>query len=211
MNNSQAIVSNIAIEQDRRYWDQAYGGLPVYLELDCHEKIVDWLAQIYDVIGKRVLDIGGGPGIHCKILQEKYLSKCCNIDKSILACEWSRNRAQVFTIMQDLESLPYQLAGGFDFIFSIQVLEHIRKEVIPEIANEIYILLEPGGYLFLSIAPPENTADKDHKTLKSLIWWHDIFFTAGFLHDFERSIVAEKIGIPQGDWNCLFLKKPGKL
>lgn len=203
----EGLCEMIGQQAEKEYWTEAYGGIQNYLALNCHEGIVNWLAFVYDVVGKRILDVGGGPGIHCSLLQEKYYARCSNIDNSNLAGAYSISELRISTCIHDLETFPWPLYDEFDFIFSIQVLEHLREEVMSGVAAEIYKLLRCNGHLFLSVARPDNKQDKDHKTLKPLDWWHEIFVSAGFQADLQRSVVASNKGLPQNDWNCLYLLK----
>ena len=70
--------------------------------------------------------------------------------------------------------------------------------MIEKIAREIYRVLKLGGKLFLSVASEKNTEDKDHKTLKPIVWWRDKFK----MFSNEQNISGSLF-----DWQVLFLRK----
>src|SRR3989304_1444899 len=157
--------------QEKQYWDVNYGGIEKYLCMPVHSEIVSWLAVYYDTIGIKILDVGGGPGVHCKLLQDKYLSKCTNIDKSRYALSFCQHGIK--SIFSDISSLrPREIREKYDFIFSIQTLEHIEARDILVVALCFFESLSPGGYCFISVASLDNTEDKTHVALMPLQWWY---------------------------------------
>ena len=191
------------LTKDEDYWETAYGGIDNYFKLSCHEAIVFWLSTVFDFNHKRVLDIGGGPGLHAYMLKEIIPLNVTNIDKSPLACFISRKQG-VRTYWHDITKFPWPCGKVYDIIYSIQVLEHFTEEQNFELALYLYDLLNSYGKLFLSVASPDNISDPDHKTLKPVSWWLDLYKTAGFVEfKVSRRVINT---IPMKDWQCLFLQ-----
>jgi 2-polyprenyl-3-methyl-5-hydroxy-6-metoxy-1,4-benzoquinol methylase len=192
--------------KEKQYWDEIYGGMENYLAMPIHKDIVEFLAHYYDVIGKQILDIGGGPGIHCKLLQDAYLSKCTNIDFSKYALRFLQHEVQSY--LCDCTALCSISLGKYNLVFSIQALEHCPEETIPGIAQAILDRLEVGGYCFISVAKEDKTSDKTHVCLKPLAWWYERFLRVGFEHDYMRDKVASQAQLPKKlDWQCLYLRR----
>ena len=193
-------------EFEREYWDEQYGGVEKYEAMDCHDPIVEWLAHYYDLIGKRVLDVGGGTGIHALKMIERYKAMATNVDISKTALSVHSHQVRSFLI--DATRVGELFREEFDFVCSIQALEHVPEKSIGIVASGMLKALKPCGKCFVSVAVESNTGDKTHVTLKPIDWWYSEFLREGFRHDSIRSTVAMKSELPNRlGWACLFLEK----
>lgn len=197
---------------DKAWWDKTYGGIEQYLAMPLHQEIVSWLAAHYDVIDKSVLDVGGGPGLHAALLQEQYFAEVYNIDASQYATSILSHRVKSFCL--DITKPPWDSlevvaeAGAFDFLYSIQTLEHVHECDLDKVFWEMARWLRPGGYCFLSVATVDNTKDDTHVSLFPLRRWYEIAICQNFEHDVNRERVAMRSGLPATlGWQCLYLRK----
>jgi 2-polyprenyl-3-methyl-5-hydroxy-6-metoxy-1,4-benzoquinol methylase len=108
-----------------------------YFSEETGKAIID-LALKYGLGGK-VLDYGSGRGELVLLLNERGLS----------ATGYEPATGELLA------------AGQFDFIFLIEVLEHVLKPT--ELLERLYDLLSPGGKLFITIPNSENL--EKHKVL----------------------------------------------
>lgn len=67
----------------------------------------------------------------------------------------------------------------FTAISAFDVLEHIHKEDLPGLVNNIFNNLESGGIFIASIATFED--EGYHVTLEELPWWDNLFKEHGFV------------------------------
>ena len=103
---------------------------------------------------KKILDLGAGLGEFTFMIAESLPESqvtSLEIDpertkllKDVVTTQQLKN----VTVFEDkIEALPE--AGTYDFIFSVDVFEHILKEEMP--FDECYKKLKPGGYLLVKI------------------------------------------------------------
>jgi 2-polyprenyl-3-methyl-5-hydroxy-6-metoxy-1,4-benzoquinol methylase len=97
----------------------------------------------------KILDLGCGDGNYHKYLNE---FKIIGLDRK------ESNNENIFK--QDLENFPYDSKiGPFDFIFSIDVFEHLqRPDLILKYLKQDHHILKENGFIFLSV-PNINTLD----------------------------------------------------
>lgn len=78
-------------------------------------------------------------------------------------------------------SIPWP-DGVVDTLFSTEMLEHIDKADVPQVAREFRRLVKPNGMMFLGIHSRESFPGEDplHITLYPTPWWRRHFEKAGF-------------------------------
>lgn len=126
----------------------------------------------------KVLEIGAGIGLYCDWLQRLgYQYNALEMDK--WACEWMRkNRegVQIYDLTFE-EFLQYEVRQTYPLILAAHVIEHFKHA--PQMIQEMFKLLVPGGRALLLIPNDEDKANPDH------LW----FFSKD---DFQR--VLERVG-----------------
>ncbi|MBI2449377.1 class I SAM-dependent methyltransferase [Candidatus Pacearchaeota archaeon] len=97
--------------------------------------------------GKRILDIGAGPGIHSEYFRARgYNSLCIDISEEMVKlCKSKGLESEVM----DAEDL--QLDETFDGIWAYTVLLHIKKSNVPSVIKKISELLKPKGIFGLAL------------------------------------------------------------
>jgi SAM-dependent methyltransferase len=99
-------------------------------------KLFSWMND--NAPGKRVLNLGSGVGLFDKYLSNKI--KMINLDID--------TKKPNIHIVADAQSLPFK-NGVFDIVYSIAVLEHVKKPWIA--ADEIYRILCRGGHVVVDL------------------------------------------------------------
>ena len=98
--------------------------------------------------GKRILDLGSGPGRDSQFFKEKGLNPLC-LDISpemIKLCQEKGLEAQV----GDLEKLPFE-DSSFDGVWAYTSLLHVPKNKFGEILTKINNILTPQGIFYLGM------------------------------------------------------------
>jgi len=98
--------------------------------------------------GKKIVDLGAGPGSHAKYFQDKGCDVLC-IDLSeemVKICREKGLKAEVMDV-EDLQ-LP---ENSFDGIWAYAVLLHLPKDRIPQVIEKMKRLLKPGGLLAVAL------------------------------------------------------------
>jgi SAM-dependent methyltransferase len=146
-------------------------------------KLFEWINQ--NGRGRRILNLGSGIGRFDHYLSEGV--KLINLDLSA-----SKKNLQVIA---DAHSLPFR-SGCLDIIYSIAVLEHVRKPWI--VADEIFRVLCPGGHVVLEL-PFLNVIHDEHDYFR--------FTDKGIraLFDSNRfDVVFEQVGSGGGSFLSVF-------
>lgn len=70
--------------------------------------------------------------------------------------------------------------GSFDLVTCFDVLEHLDREDIPALRDELMRLLKPGGFLFCNISlrlagSVDHEGVNLHRTVEPPEWWDRIF------------------------------------
>jgi SAM-dependent methyltransferase len=147
-------------------------------------KLFDWINQ--NGPGKRVLNLGSGIGQFDHYLSKKV--KLINLDISS-----SKKNLQVIA---DAHFLPFK-GDCLDIVYSIAVLEHVRKPWI--VADEIFRVLHPGGHVVLEL-PFLNVIHDEHDYFR--------FTDKGIRSLFDSSrfeVVFEQVGSGGGSFLSVFL------
>ncbi|HEX8949588.1 MAG TPA: class I SAM-dependent methyltransferase, partial [Dissulfurispiraceae bacterium] len=109
-------------------------------------KLFEWMNR--NAPGKRVLNLGSGVGTF-----DHHLSG----DISMINLDISPSKPGL-DIIADAHHLPFR-NGSFDIVYSIAVLEHVRKPWL--VAEEIERVLRQGGCVVLEL-PFLNTIHDEH-------------------------------------------------
>lgn len=109
------------------------------------------LKLLGNIRGKKVLDLGCGPGINAKKMQ-KFGAKVKGIDLSNYLIDIAKKEASnIEFLIGDVEKLPYK-NGEFDIVVSSLVLGHIKdwKKTLSEVRR---VLKRGGIFVFSSYNP----------------------------------------------------------
>ena len=156
---------------------------PKYTRLR-NRKLYDWMNQ--NAPGKKVLNLGSGIGNFDNWLSEDVKRINLDIDSSKPSVD----------IIGDGHCLPFR-DGAFDIVYSIAVLEHVRKPWI--VSEEIYRVLRKGGHVVLELP------------FLNVIHDHDDYFRFSdrgirVLFDETRfDVVLDQVGSGGGSFLSVFL------
>jgi len=138
------------------------------------------LSLIGNVKGKRILDLGCGPGFHAKKFTESG-AKVKGIDISQKLIKLAKKEApQAELIVGDIEKrLPYK-KSEFDIVVSSLVFGHIKDWNFP--FNEINRVLKKGGIFVLSTYNPVAESVKKKKWFFKKFYAVDNYFQEKWRH-----------------------------
>ena len=95
----------------------------------------------------RVLDAGCGTGIHLGRLAAHGVQEAIGVDVGMSGLHYGKkNFSNVVFIAASSSNLPFQ-AQKFDFIYSIDVIEHLYEPLVT--LKEYYRICKPGGLIFV--------------------------------------------------------------
>lgn len=107
------------------------------------------LSMYQDLRGKRILDVGGGSGEFCRVLEERAPgSEVTNLEPGTEQGDWIWHR----TIHQGAENMPFP-DNHFDMIMCRGVIEHMTPEIKVASLKEMYRVLKPGGICHIMTQP----------------------------------------------------------
>lgn len=105
-----------------------------------------WLEEFpYDVAGKRILDLGSGPGYYSEVLRAA--------GATVVALDLSESNARKASVrgglgvVGDAQRLPLP-AGRFDGVCCSNLLEHVPDP--DRVIDELQRVLRPGGWAWVS-------------------------------------------------------------
>jgi SAM-dependent methyltransferase len=156
---------------------------PKYTRLR-NQKLFEWINQ--NAPGKKVLNLGSGIGQFDHHLSKEI--KLINLDIVFL----NKN----LDVIGDAHFMPFK-NECFDIIYSIAVLEHVKKPWI--VADEIFRVLHSGGHVVLEV-PFLNVIHDEHDYFR--------FTDKGIraLFDEERfEVVLEQVSSGGGSFLSVFL------
>lgn len=126
----------------------------------------DLVAQMSDLNGKRVLDIGCGTGSLVILIKQSYANADVigmDGDQQILEIARAKCQNQKLEIQFDQGmsfGLPYP-DESFDVVCTSMMLHHLTKDDKQATAMEMYRVLRPGGQLFgADFAEPRSSFGK---------------------------------------------------
>jgi SAM-dependent methyltransferase len=110
---------------------------------------------------RKVLDAGCGVGRHLlPLLATGFLVWGVDVDTQVLRLLKDRlkkaavDATGLYLAQADLNRLPF-LAGAFDLVVSIKVINHGFAATFREYCRELDRVLKVGGHLFINVAPRE--------------------------------------------------------
>ena len=113
----------------------------------------DLLAQIGDLAGKRLLDVGCGTGTFPIMVQRAYPSATVTgLDGDPQILEIAQAKAANLGLdIRFSEAMSYKMPypdGSFDVVVTSLMLHHLDLKAKQATANEMFRVLSPGGQLF---------------------------------------------------------------
>jgi ubiquinone/menaquinone biosynthesis C-methylase UbiE len=109
------------------------------------------LKLLGNVRGKKVLDLGCGPGRYAKILTGKG-AIVTGIDNSSVSLELAKKEApKAKFVIGDIEKLPFK-SGEFDIVLAAMVIGHLKSW--NRVFKEVGRVLKNGGVFVFSIYNP---------------------------------------------------------
>lgn len=148
--------------------------------------LMDAVCRFPDKAIRNVLSVGCGEGLH-----EKYLS-LCNWQANVLAID-----VEMRAVPEPYENITFHKAnilewrdgdGQFDFVFSIECLEHIPEfeTAFTAIVNKV----KNGGYIYISV-PFANESERADKLLCQEEFESHEHVTPGFSVELVEKMCAD--------------------
>lgn len=119
----------------------------------------EFTAFVEHLSGKRVLDLGSGPGRDALLLQAKGLQPLC-VDISVSMVTTCREKG-LEAVQMDMENLDFE-KNSFDGVWAYASLVHIPKKRVFNTIARIREILKPGGIFFVGMI--EGDAEMMHQS-----------------------------------------------
>lgn len=200
-------------------WEAAYRKR-AYAERVPHEDVPSLHKVFQDHEVRRILDLGCGDGRHLVYFARRGF-EMHGLDKAPtairLAEEWlAKDSLRAKLACCDMGTIPYS-EEFFDAVICVQVINHHRIEGVRRTVSEIYRVLRPGGWLFLTVTtarptqPPENSVEVEPNTYVRLAGHekgvpHHYFDMEELHREFSR---FELVDLHQDsrDYTCMLARK----
>jgi len=111
--------------------------------------------------GRKVLDLGSGPGRDALLFKKRGLLPVC-IDLSTTMVEQCR-KSKLEVYQMDIENLTFE-NGSFDGVWAYSSLVHVPKQRIYNSIARIKELLRPKGFLFVGMVEGEGEKMYESRT-----------------------------------------------
>lgn len=161
----------------------SYDHIHPYGTKDDNSKNIDYVDELISIFGQdmRYLDLGcSGGGFVSQFVKDRGVFAVgiegSDYSKNIGRAEWSVIPEYLFTaditkpfVVLDNNIKPEMSPISFDVISAFDVLEHIKKEDLPQLFTNIDNHLKQTGILVLGIATIE--CGPWHPTVKNEEWW----------------------------------------
>jgi len=113
--------------------------------------ILEQFLKRYDTSSMELVEVGCGQSVFLPYFAKQFGFRVSGIDRSTLGCDRARmilerEGVQGEVYCADFFSLPEQLIGRFDVVFSSGVIEHFEQTA--EALRAMAKLLKPGGRMF---------------------------------------------------------------
>lgn len=131
----------------------------------------DLLAQLGDLSGKSILDVGCGTGSFAIMMQQTYPeAHISGLDGDPQILEIARRKAErLGLVIEYSEAMSYAMPfpdGSFDFVVTSLMLHHLDRDAKEGTAHEMYRVLKPGGTLLgMDFAEPRSGLGRGMKRL----------------------------------------------
>jgi len=154
------------------------------------ERIVAWLDDQLDLTGKRIIDLGCGPGLYTQRMADCG-AEVTGVDFSAVALDYARTRATGNVHYIEADYLVDALPDDFDVATLIYYdFCALAPGDRARLLGRIHDLLEPGGLLALDLAGPGAFAEvADRVIIEPRLM--DGFFAAGDYVGIHRTDVYE--------------------
>jgi SAM-dependent methyltransferase len=139
----------------------------------------------------RILDLGCGYGEFCYFLQRNGYMNTRGLDLSDRQLQVGRSLGVWNLQCEDAGVVLAQSRGEFDFISAVDVLEHVPKNNVLELLEQIYSALRPGGRFVCQV--PNLAAF--YSPLFYMDFTHETPFTAPSLKQTLQLARFEKIRV----------------
>lgn len=118
------------------------------------EKIVAWINEQLDLDGKRVVDLGCGPGLYTRRMA-KLGAHVTGIDFSANSLDYARSRDMQNMEYIKADYLEDELPGGFDIVVLIYYdFCAMAPDKRSRLLQRIHDMLNPGGHLVVDLYGP---------------------------------------------------------
>ena len=124
--------------------------------------------------GKRILDLGCGPGRDSKYLSDHGL-EVYSIDASREMVKEAKKRAPKAKVSQmDMRKLDFP-QKFFDGVWANFSLLHLKKEALPKILSDIHQILKKEGILFIGLKQGNKEQWEKEKLNKNLRMFYSYY------------------------------------
>ena len=133
-----------------RWWDKESEFRPLH---QINPLRLDWMAEIFPLDGKQVLDVGCGGGILADAMARKG-AQVLGIDlatKALRVAQLHALEAQTPNVTYrevSAEALAPERPGSFDAVTCMEMLEHVPDPA--SVVQACATLVKPGGWVFFS-------------------------------------------------------------
>ncbi|MFX1565964.1 MAG: class I SAM-dependent methyltransferase [Promethearchaeota archaeon] len=182
----------------RLAWERQYEK-GAFLDQSIQGELPD-VAHQFKVNGvKHVLDHGCGSGRHTLFLAQQGFD-VYGLDIAPSGLQNTRQRLATFgfannVTLADILHLPFQ-NNFFDAIISVRVIHHNRIAVIRQYVEEMWRVLRPQGFIWVTVPVPKGHASKDGHEIEPGTWVptrgiekglpHHLFTEGGLRNLFQR-------------------------
>ena len=165
---------------DRDYFEGAksnYGAQGGYWDYPVFDAVAAMVKEAFDP--QCLLDAGCAKGYLVKHLRKRGVS-AYGTDISPYAVAESPEDIRPYLTAASLHRLPFT-DNHFDTVVSMEVMEHIPKELLLMSIRELKRVC--SGRLFLTIAQVHDTTDTTHVSLYPMEMWVKLFMSQGLFFD----------------------------
>ncbi len=128
----------------------------------------NFLHKFSNLVKKKVLDVGSGPGRDGLLLKQKGLEVIC-LDASSEMVKMSKARG-LDSIVGDFKNLPF-LNKTFDGVWSYTSLLHVPKLEVVDCIKEIYRVLKEEGIFALGLIEGESEEYRESSGVNMPRWF----------------------------------------
>ena len=189
---------------EERIREDIYPELPSPLHTGISEQMIDKLAQLVDLNGKRVLDCGCGQGVALEIFKSKGANPIgTTFGEDHRVCQ--SKGFEVYEMDQSFLDFPKE---SFDIVWCRHALEHSLFPLFT--LRGFYEVLKPDGVLYVEVPAPDTDArhetNRNHYSCFTKNAWMSLFERTKF-KVIEQIDISFKIPVGNDLYYCFYLKK----